>query len=250
MLLLLAPIIFWYTGVSALAARGDDALLVIVPRFVAAYVLTYWLSLRKVMPPITMIHKALPAFHLTAAIFIALVRPFGRPFSVTAKGQPRDRVVVQWSFLWIFVGLAAALLAGMAMSLLGFYEVVEVGAFTALDVFWSVFSLAVLLTCALVCVELPKKANEPDFEAEAACPLRTTKAVASRFLSQAHRFVVDGGGPGRGVRPRRRVYGRSVRDGSPMARAVQDRALHLPGRGGRLSMTGRVLGFAGHAIRR
>ncbi len=181
-MVLLAPIVYWYTGVPALVARGDEGALIMGPRFLAAYVLTYWLSMRKVMPPIAMVHKALPAFHLTAAILKALVKPFGAPFQVTSKGEARDRVVVQWSFLWIFLSLAAALLGGMAMNLTGFHEVVEIGDFTALDVFWSLFCLAVFLLCALVCVELPKQGDSTQSEVERASPLASLKAVVGRIM--------------------------------------------------------------------
>lgn len=181
-LLLIAPLIFWLTGVSALTARGDEALLVILPRFIAGYVLAYWLSLWKVIPPITMIHKVLPAFHLTAAIAKALVRPFGSPFKVTTKGLARDRVVVQWGFVWIFAGLAAALLGAMAVNLTGFCEVVTVGEFTAVDVFWSAYSLVMLVLCALVCVELPKRSDAAESEVERASPGRSLRAVVARLF--------------------------------------------------------------------
>ena len=182
-LVLLAPLLFWYTGVSALAANGDEALLVILPRFVAVCVLTYWLSLGKVLPPIAMIHKALPAFHLTAAIFKALVQPFGVPFRVTAKGESRDRVVVQWPFLWIFLALGAALAWGMFMNLSGYCEVVAIGTFTALDVFWSVYCLLVLVLCAFACVELPRRRDAPQGEAVRASPLAALRAVLRRLFA-------------------------------------------------------------------
>ena len=181
-LVLLAPIVFWYTGVPAVVARGDEGALIMGPRFLAAYILTYWLSHRKVIPPIAMVHKALPAFHLTAAILKALVKPFGSPFQVTTKGEARDKVVVQWSFLWIFLALAVALLGGMAMNLAGYYEVVEIGDFTALDVFWSLFCLAVFLLCAVVCVELPKEGDSTQQEVQRASPFASLKAVLGRIV--------------------------------------------------------------------
>ncbi|MBY0230288.1 MAG: cellulose synthase catalytic subunit [Gemmataceae bacterium] len=182
-LVLLAPLVFWYTGVSALAASGDDALLVILPRFAAVWVLTWWLSLKKVLPPIAMIHKALPAFHLTAAILKALWRPFGAPFKVTAKGEARDRVVIQWGFLWIFLALGAALLFGMWMNLSGLNEVVPVGASTALDVFWSGYVLLVCLLCGLACIELPRPKDAPQGEAVRAEPLAALRAVLGRLFA-------------------------------------------------------------------
>ncbi len=113
-LLIVAPIIFWHTGVPAIQGRSEGVWLLLIPRFLAGYILIYWLSDRKVMPPITAINKILPAFHLTAALAKALVCPFGSPFKVTAKGQDRDGVVVQWGLLSIFLLLFLALFSGMA----------------------------------------------------------------------------------------------------------------------------------------
>ena len=181
-MVLFAPIIFWYTGVPAIVTQGDDGALVMGPRFLASCVLGYWLSHRKAILPIALVHKTLPAFHITFAIAKVLIKPFGVPFKVTTKGEVRDKVVVQWSFLWIFIGLSAVLLGGMAMNLTGFYEVVEVGEFTAIDVFWTLVCLVVYLLCAFVCIELPKPRVEPEYEVERASPLGSLKAVLARIV--------------------------------------------------------------------
>jgi cellulose synthase (UDP-forming) len=182
-LLLVAPIVFWYTGMSAIPGYGEEAFFLLVPRFAAGYILGYWLSNKKLIPPITTLHKALPAFHLTAAIIKSLLKPFGAPFKVTLKGQSRAGVVVQWGFLWIFLVLAGALLAAMAINLTGYHEVVEVSEFTALDVFWSAYSLAVLLLCSLACIEQPRPSNMPRGETDRGSPLGTVKALAARLFA-------------------------------------------------------------------
>ena len=181
-LMLLVPIVFWFTGVSVLHARTDEAFLVLGPRIVAGYVLGYWLSEGKLLPPITTIQKVLPVFHLTATIAKSLVRPFGNPFKVTIKGQNRSGVVVQWSMLWIFLTLAGALFVGMFINLTGYHETVALGEFTALDVFWSLYTLFVLVACALACVELPKKERDTYDEVLRADVGGTVKGLARRFF--------------------------------------------------------------------
>jgi cellulose synthase (UDP-forming) len=162
LLVLIAPVVYWFTGISAISDRNEEAALVLLPRFIANTVLIYWLSERKVVFPVIMVHKVLPAFHLTAALAKALIAPFGRPFKVTAKGQKRDGIVVQWSLLWIFLTLAAAILGGMLTSLTGFYEIVPFNHASTLDVVWSVYSLLLLFLVALACIELPKGAGSMD----------------------------------------------------------------------------------------
>ena len=154
-LMLLAPVLFWFTGLPAVHYSGDDALGLLLCRFLASYVIIYWLSEWKVMPPITGVQKTLAALHITAALGKALANPFGQPFKVTAKGQARDRAVVQWSVAWPFLALGAALLAGLAINLTGFHPVVDLAAVTALDIGWSCLTLLILGLCVLACVEQP-----------------------------------------------------------------------------------------------
>ena len=154
-LLLLAPIIQWYTGVAALRATTADVILVILPRVFARSVILYWLSEGKVVPLVSTVGKVVPAFHLTGAMLKSLFNPFGSPFKVTTKGQSRDGVIIHWSMFGIFAGLAVVLAIGMLSNLLGFHEVVAVGELTPLDVLWSSGSLLILVLAAMVCVELP-----------------------------------------------------------------------------------------------
>jgi len=153
--LLFAPIIQWYTGVSALHATTDDMLAIILPRVIARAAVMYWLSEGKMVPVVGTVGKVVPAFHLTLAMFKSIFNPFGTPFKVTTKGQSRDGVIVHWSLFGLFAGLAALLAAGMLGNLLGYHEVVAVGDLTPLDVFWSLGSILILCLSAMVCVELP-----------------------------------------------------------------------------------------------
>lgn len=154
-LLLVAPIVQWYTGVPALHATAADVLLVVVPRVLARAVIMYWLSEGKVVPVVGTVGKVVPAFHLSLVVLKSLFRPFGAPFRVTSKGQSRDGVVIHWGLFGLFAGLAGLLAAGMFANLLGFHEVVALGDVTTLDVGWSLCSLLVLTLAAMVCVELP-----------------------------------------------------------------------------------------------
>lgn len=156
LLLLAAPAVFWLTGVSAIPGAGEGAFLVLLPRFAATWILVYWLSEGRVMPPVSAVQRALGAYHFTAALSKAVVRPFGRPFQVTSKGQARDRVVVQWPIARPFIALAALTVGGMALNLTGYHEVVTVTALSALDVVWTAYTVALLALCTLACVELPK----------------------------------------------------------------------------------------------
>ncbi len=182
-LVLLAPIVFWYTGMAAFRAGAEQTVMLLLPRLIAGYVIGYWLSDGKVLPIVTTVHKALPAFHLTAAVLKSLVAPFGRPFQVTAKGLARDGVVVQWRIAWLYLALAGALLVGMALNLTGWCEVVAIGEFTALDVAWSVYSLLVLALCFMACVELPRASDRCTAAVARADVIGTVRSLCKRLFA-------------------------------------------------------------------
>ncbi len=158
-LLLLAPTLFWFTGISLIPCQEEQFILLLLPRLIASYLIIYWLSEWKVMPPISAIHKALSAFHLTAALAKSIVAPFGSPFKVTSKGQSREGVVIQWPILRIFLGVALAMLLGIVLNISGYYQVVDLSRLSALDVIWTCYTFALLSLCALACVESPKDAE-------------------------------------------------------------------------------------------
>src|SRR5262249_55434048 len=113
LLLILAPIIFWTTGVPAIAGPPDEALLILLPRLIARALIVYWLSESKAPPIVINIGKVLPAFHLSATVIKALVSPFSATFNVTDKGHSRDRVVIRWPLFVAFLSVAALSLLGM-----------------------------------------------------------------------------------------------------------------------------------------
>ena len=156
-LLLVAPIVQWFTGVPAMHATAADVLLIVVPRVLSRCVIMYWLSEGKVMPLVGTVGKVVPAFHITLVVFQSMWNPFGAPFRVTTKGQSRDGVIVHWRLFGVFAGLAGMLVLGMFVNLLGFYEVVALSDVTPLDVGWSLASLLVLTLAAMACVELPPR---------------------------------------------------------------------------------------------
>ena len=185
LLLMAAPIVFWFTGVSAIQGRGEGIWLLLIPRFTANCILIFWLSDRKVMPPIVTVHRILPAFHLTAALFKVLLSPFGQPFKVTDKGGNRDGVVVQWSILSLFLALFVALLVGVAINLMGYRQVVEIGGVTPLDVGWTFYTLFFLGLCMLACVEQPKRGGYFNAQAEVrhASLRQTARALIRRLFA-------------------------------------------------------------------
>jgi cellulose synthase (UDP-forming) len=183
-LLLVAPIVFWSTGVPAIAGPPEEALLILLPRLTARALVVYWLSETKVPPIIINISKVLPAFHLSATVIKSLLSPFSATFKVTDKGHSRDRVVIRWPLFVAFLSIAGLSLFGMLMNLTGTADLVPVSELTPLNVTWTLFSSLVCVAAALACVELPKGKDYLDSECavQRSQPAKIVVALVRRFL--------------------------------------------------------------------
>ena len=184
LLVFAAPLVFWFAGLSAMKNADEGFAYVLLPRLIVVYTVMYWLSGGKVLPVVSTVHKVLPAFHLSAEVSKFFFAPFGRPFNVTAKGHRRDRAVIQWSLLHIYLAVAVLLCAGMFMNLSGICEVVKLNQVTSFDIAWTMFSLIVLGLCMLACVEMPRQArNDPASEVARCNPVGAVKALLIRLFA-------------------------------------------------------------------
>jgi cellulose synthase (UDP-forming) len=183
LLVFVAPVIFWFTGIPAMENASDGFLVFMLPRLIVIHVAMCWLSDGKVMPIVSTIQKMLPVFYQAAEVSKFFFAPFGRPFNVTTKGHQRDQIVVQWSILRMFLILFVLLSVGILMNLTGYHEIVKSTELTVFDVSWTVYTLLVLLLCMLACVELPRGSLCDSTRTAQGDALRAMRALLFRLFS-------------------------------------------------------------------
>jgi cellulose synthase (UDP-forming) len=93
---------------------------------------------------------------------VGLVRPFGHPFKVTAKGISSEKTTVQWNLLLPFAALALATSLGIAINTSRYSPLYGTDGY-AVNVFWSLFNIAVLTVACLICIELPRPKDHQRF---------------------------------------------------------------------------------------
>lgn len=161
-MMLSAPLVYWWTGTAVIASTGEDLLRWLAPAVVASMLYMGFYAGNRVVPVMTDVTQLLSAFVIVRTVATGLVKPWGHPFKVTAKGVATDGITVQWNFLLPFAGLAAATLAGVAVNTNPYSPLYGTTGY-AVNVFWSMFNVAVLLLAAAVCVELPKRREDERF---------------------------------------------------------------------------------------
>jgi len=163
LLLICAPIVFWFTGASVITASADDLLKYLGPMVAANLIFMSITSERRVLPLMTDITQMLSAFFIVRTVVSGLLRPFGRAFKVTAKGISSDRYTVQWQIMCPLLLLGCVTLAGLLINV-GAFSSHRNGSGYDLNITWSLFNIFMLTASALVCVEPPKRRAQERFQ--------------------------------------------------------------------------------------
>lgn len=160
----LAPIIYWWAGISVVNATAPDVISYFLPYFAAVMIALNWTTRGQVVPLLNDVSQMLTMFEIIHAVVLGLLKPTGHKFKVTAKGGQRDRTTVQWGMLRRFGLLAATTAGGMAYSMLADYAVDGgAGDGKAIVLFWSFYNLVALGLAMAVCVELPRYRQDERF---------------------------------------------------------------------------------------
>jgi cellulose synthase (UDP-forming) len=157
-----APLVYWWTGTAVVSSSVGQMIYWLAPAAFSSIAFMSLYASNRVLPVMTDVTQLLSTFVVIRTVTTGLVKPFGRPFKVTAKGVSNDRVTVQWGLMLPFVLLAAGTALGVAVNLSPFSPLHGTPGFS-LNVFWSLFNVAVLMLTAAICVELPRRRTDERF---------------------------------------------------------------------------------------
>lgn len=161
------PLLYWYFNITVVNAGLSDVLSYFGVYYLWSLMALNMLSRGMVVPLLNDVSQLIAAIPITRAAFTGLLQPYGHPFSVTAKGGDRSRVVIQWRimapFLVMFFLTLGGLLIGIIWDRFAYFDAGD-GKWVIL--FWTIYNLFVLAMTCRACVELPRReihvADEPE----------------------------------------------------------------------------------------
>lgn len=181
MLILAAPAVYWFFGMSAFYATPRAFAAYGLPSLIVFWAYSYWINQRRSLPLFTEVTQVVAAMAVTRTIASALVRPFGRPFKVTAKGLDRSKIVVHWNLVAVFGGLMLATELGALRALGG-----PMSTGDTLNMIWSVAGTIYCLAALAACVDRPRPDQEERFPFDQLTSFRSSAGVgAARFVNIA-----------------------------------------------------------------
>jgi cellulose synthase (UDP-forming) len=164
-LMLTAPTIYWWTETSVIDATASGLIYWLAPSAVGSIVFIGFYGRKYVLPIMTDLSQLLPSFVIVQTVLAGLIRPFGRPFKVTPKGSCSGDVVIHWTYLLPFALAALGTFLGILINTSAYSDLnVEPG--FAVNVFWSIYNIAILLLAVAVCIELPQRREDARFSAQ------------------------------------------------------------------------------------
>ncbi|XHC09973.1 cellulose synthase catalytic subunit [Labrenzia sp. ac12] len=156
--ILVYPLLYWYFNIMVVDATLQEVL-----RYFGTYYLWILITLNfvsggLVVPIVNDISQLLGAVPITRAAFTGLFFPKGHPFSVTAKGGDRSRVVVQWRLIGLFGTFFLLTIIGLLLGIISdHFAYNDAGDGKLVIMFWTFYNLIVLGVTMIVCVELPRR---------------------------------------------------------------------------------------------
>ncbi|OWY05286.1 Curdlan synthase [Thioclava sp. F1Mire-8] len=152
------PLLYWYFNITVVNAGLADVLSYFGVYYLWSLMTLNMLSRGMVVPILNDVSQLIGAIPIARAAFTGLLRPHGHPFSVTAKGGDRSKVVVQWRIMTPFLILLFLTLGGLLIGIIwDRFAYFDAGDGKWVILFWTIYNLFLLAATCRACVELPRR---------------------------------------------------------------------------------------------
>lgn len=155
-LLLIAPMMYWFIGLPAFEADYLAFLRYGALAILGQTIYMAWISRSRTLPLFMEATHAIVSFAVTATLISALVKPFGRPFKITDKGGDRSAPKLRWKLALTFSLIAFGSAASIAWAFLSPYAASEISSPDYFNVLWAGFSMLIAFIAFVTCFELPR----------------------------------------------------------------------------------------------
>jgi cellulose synthase (UDP-forming) len=155
-LMLIAPMMYWFAGVPAFEADYLAFLRYGAPAILGQTIYMAWISRSRTLPLFMEATHAIVSFAVSATLISAIVKPFGRPFKITDKGGDRSAPKLRWKLALTFGLIAFGSAASIAWAFLSPYSASEISSLDYFNLLWAGISMLIAFIAFVACFELPR----------------------------------------------------------------------------------------------
>jgi cellulose synthase (UDP-forming) len=161
------PLLYWFGNITVVNANLPDVIGYFGAYYIWILIVLNLLSRGMVVPILNDVSQLIGAVAISRAAIVGIIKPKGHPFSVTAKGGDRSKVVVQWRLMAPFATVLFLTLLGLVIGVVSdHFAYSDAGDGKWVVLFWSIYNVIVLSVTVIACIELPRKerhvADEPE----------------------------------------------------------------------------------------
>ncbi|MAM63197.1 glycosyltransferase [Maritimibacter sp. UBA3975] len=155
---LVFPLLYWYGNVTVVNAQLADVVSYFGTYYLWILLTLNLLSRGHVVPVLNDVRQLIGAYPIARSAITGLIKPYGHPFSVTAKGGDRSKIVVQWRMMLPFAVMLALTLVGLCLGVFtDRFAFFDAGDGKWVILFWTLYNIVVLSVTLVACVELPRR---------------------------------------------------------------------------------------------
>lgn len=152
------PMLYWFFNIKAVNADLPGVLSYFGTYYLWVILTFNLLSRGHIVPVLHDVSQLIGAYPIARSAITGLVKPHGHPFSVTAKGGDRSKIVVQWRMMAPFAIMLSLTVIGMTLGLFfDRFAFFDAGDGKWVILFWSIYNTVVLTVTVVACVELPRR---------------------------------------------------------------------------------------------
>jgi cellulose synthase (UDP-forming) len=166
LLMLAAPLIYWFAGIPAFASDYVDFLRFAIPALIFFYFYSSWIGHRRTLPLFMEVTHLITAVAISWTLITCLYRPFGRPFKVTDKGGDRNSIIIRWNMLAFFGAMTLISITAILLGLLGPDAAGEPSPVDLLNLLWAGVAALLCAVASLVSIDRPRRHREALFNSE------------------------------------------------------------------------------------
>jgi cellulose synthase (UDP-forming) len=164
MLIIIAPLVFLWTGVLPLVNVTTEAVLYFQLPMVLAVAGGIWaFAPRRYFPFAAQVHGTFQSFKILPTVLMTIAKPFGHVFKVTPKGAGAKKSDYDGTIFWTAASLMTLTLLGLVINALPEWRIIGQTGLLPLMAFWGAINIVVLFLVCMISLQAPVRRGEERF---------------------------------------------------------------------------------------
>jgi cellulose synthase (UDP-forming) len=167
LLIIIAPLVFLWTGVLPLVNVTPEAVLYYQLPMMLAVVGGIWaFAPRHYFPFAAQVHGTFQSFKILPTVLMTIAKPFGHVFKVTPKGVNAKKSDYDRTIFWTAAGLIGLTILGLIINARPEWRIIGQSGLLPIVACWAAFNIVVLFLVCMMSLQAPVRRGEERFKVD------------------------------------------------------------------------------------